>query len=84
MCEIQNSEIKVHINPEWEQYFDGALDDLIHAANTALARSLESKAARKGKSKGMATSKGKGKNKNSIRNAGKGHKGKNGGTQKSR
>ena len=63
ICEIQNSEIKVHINPEWAQYFDGTLDDLIHTANTALARSSESKVTKKGKSKGMANSKGKGKEK---------------------
>ena len=52
MCEIQSSEIKVHMKPEWEKYFDGALDDLIHAANTAFTKSLESKASKKGKSKG--------------------------------
>ena len=46
-----------------------------HAANTALARSSESRVSKKGTSKGMANIKGKGKDKGSIRNSGKGHKG---------
>ena len=62
------------MNDDWSRYFDGALEDIIYAANTSLTRSLESKAAKKGKSKGFVNGKGNRKKGSEI-NADKGKKG---------
>ena len=71
VCEVQGSEVKVHMDEQSTAYFDGALDDIIHAVNSSLARSIESKTAKKGKSKGSSSSslKGKGITKGKVLNS---------------
>ena len=73
ICEVETAEVKARMNDDWSRYFDGALEDIIYAANSSFTRSLESKAAKKGKSKGFVNGKGKDRKESGI-NSGKGKK----------